>query len=598
MAKKFSFATYDSKHLKNLLRRAMDISSLFSDAAREGARIGEATGYADPNGEFAFDKFPAVKQRVEELFKGLHDSLVLAVTDGNREEWLLSVAKNDALVESKYSRAVKKFADRAKAWTDPHLEALEQFNKRKERGMSLSDRVWRLTDQFKGELELALEMGLGDGKSAASLSRDVRQYLNEPHKLFRRVRDEKGQLRLSKAAAAYHPGQGVYRSSYKNALRLTVTENNMAYRTADHERWNDLDFVIGIEIMLSNNHPVEDICDGVCGVYPKTFKFVGWHPFCRCIAVPKLADEDEFISRQQALIDGEDVPQGGYAGEVTEMPECFTDWVQENAERIETAKSQPYFIRDNRAAMQKALEAGATTKPVPSLYTEQYLKDMQRGGIMFHSGELLVERMENSPFNQLDIVKLDNDIRSLMTRFGYNDFDISGRMQADANGNVLAEWSDWNNTFKLTRKLFIDSEGRKVVDHHLFELDKALQGKGISKRIFQSLYEQYKATGIERMEVFANIDVGGYTWARYGFCVKSRDEVISAIRFSALTAKQEKRIMAIVDEHFETSNEPFPMNKIAKLPYGKRALLGQCWDGFLDLTNAKQRSVFESYLRR
>ena len=108
------------------------------------------------------------------------------------------------------------------------------------------------------------------------------------------------------------PRQGVYRSSYKNALRLTATENNMAYRTADHERWNDLDFVIGMEIKLSGNHPIEDICDEMCGVYPKTFKFVGWHPFCRCYAVPKLADEDEFIARQQALIDGEELPQGTY----------------------------------------------------------------------------------------------------------------------------------------------------------------------------------------------------------------------------------------------------------------------------------------------
>lgn len=217
--------------------------------------------------------------------------------------------------------------------------------------MNLSDRVWRLTNQFKSEMELALELGLGEGKSAAALSRDVRQYLNEPHRLFRRVRDEKGQLRLSKAATAYHPGQGVYRSSYKNALRLTATENNMAYRTADHERWNDLDFVIGMEIKLSGNHPIEDICDEMCGVYPKTFKFVGWHPFCRCYAVPKLADEDEFIARQQALIDGNDTPQGTYTGEVTEMPQCFTDWVQHNAERIETAKNEPYFIKDNRATI-------------------------------------------------------------------------------------------------------------------------------------------------------------------------------------------------------------------------------------------------------
>ena len=66
------------------------------------------------------------------------------------------------------------------------------------------------------------------------MSRDVCGYLRNPDKLFRRVRDKHGNLRLSKAAKAYHPGRGVYRSSYRNALRLTATENNMAYRTADH----------------------------------------------------------------------------------------------------------------------------------------------------------------------------------------------------------------------------------------------------------------------------------------------------------------------------------------------------------------------------
>ena len=88
----------------------------------------------------------------------------------------------------------------------------------------------------------------------ADLSRDVRQYLKYHNKLFRRVRDKDGVLRLSKAAAAFHPGRGVYRSSYKNALRLTATENNIAYRTCDHLSWNALPFVLGQEIKTSNNH--------------------------------------------------------------------------------------------------------------------------------------------------------------------------------------------------------------------------------------------------------------------------------------------------------------------------------------------------------
>ena len=90
----------------------------------------------------------------------------------------------------------------------------------------------------------------------------------------------------SKAAAAFHPGQGVYRSSYKNAMRLTRSEINMAYRESERLRWANLDFVVGFEIRLSNNHtttdpktgkkvPFVDICDTLAGRYPKSFVFKG-----------------------------------------------------------------------------------------------------------------------------------------------------------------------------------------------------------------------------------------------------------------------------------------------------------------------------------
>ena len=197
-------------------------------------------------------------------------------------------------------------------------------------------------------MELALELGMGEGKSAAALSRDIRKYLVEPNKLFRRVRDKSGALRLSKAAAAYHPGQGVYRSSYKNALRMTATENNIAYRTADHNRWQALPFVIGIEIHISNNHPTEDICDLFDDKrFPKDFKFTGWHPWCRCYAVSVLASQEEMDAYTTALMNGEDVSNWKFTGQVEKMPKEFNKWMKDNQARIENATSMPYFIKDN-----------------------------------------------------------------------------------------------------------------------------------------------------------------------------------------------------------------------------------------------------------
>ena len=192
------------------------------------------------------------------------------------------------------------------------------------------------------------------------MSRDVRRYLRNPDKLFRRVRDKHGNLRLSKAAKAYHPGRGVYRSSYRNALRLTATENNMAYRTADHLRWQQQPFVVGIEIKLSNNHTCKgvigrfvDICDDLAGIYPKDFKFVGWHPHCRCYCVPKQASKEEFMEYQQRLLNGEDVSNYHFKGEVKDLPRNFKDWYTDNTDRIARAKSQPYFLRDNAKLIEK-----------------------------------------------------------------------------------------------------------------------------------------------------------------------------------------------------------------------------------------------------
>lgn len=348
MPQKVTIGTYDKKHKENLAKRAKKVQQLYDAAVKRIAQAAAPSLFdADPQKEFHFEDFPALKKEMEALMQDLGSSLQANIEDGDQESWTLSNTKNDAMVDSIIGtkHLPKKVVQ---AWKHPHLEALNAFIARKEAGMNLSRRVWNLTQQFKSEMELALEMGMGEGKSAAALSRDIRKYLVEPNKLFRRVRDKSGALRLSKAAAAYHPGQGVYRSSYKNALRMTATENNIAYRTADHNRWQDLPFVIGIEIHISNNHPTEDICDLFDGKrFPKDFKFTGWHPWCRCYAVSVLASQEEMDAYTTAIMNGEDVSHWKFTGQVEKMPKEFNKWMKDNQARIENATSMPYFIKDN-----------------------------------------------------------------------------------------------------------------------------------------------------------------------------------------------------------------------------------------------------------
>lgn len=357
MPKKITIGTYDKKHKANLSKRAKKVQQLYEDAVKRISRVvAPSIADADEKKEFHFDDFPALKKEMNALMQDLSNSLQANIEDGDEESWTLSNTKNDAMVSSIIGKS-KLPAETISQWKHPHLEALSAFIDRKEAGMDLSKRVWNLSEQFKSEMELALELGMGQGKSAAELSRDIRKYLVYPDKLFRRVRDKSGALRLSKAAEAFHPGRGVYRSSYKNALRMTATENNIAYRTADHNRWQTLPFVLGIETRISNNHPATDICDTFDGVqFPKDFKFTGWHPWCRCYAVSVLASQEEMDAYTQAIIDGDDVSDWKFKGEINEMPEKFNQWVKDNRERISNAKSIPYFIKDNQKAVNKILK--------------------------------------------------------------------------------------------------------------------------------------------------------------------------------------------------------------------------------------------------
>jgi len=351
---------YDIAHLQTMLITEHRIKRVYEQAIDDFMRIYDWMEKPESEDDtLEFDNQPLLKPQVEKIMKRLGQGVNVVVVDGVKASWNLAQEKNNELTRKIFGRAkIKKLTpEQLQAYFTRNEDGLAAFLERKIAGMNLSDRVWKLTASFKEEMEIAIEQGMRDGRSADQLSRDIRQYLKQPNMLFRRVRDKKtGRLRLSKRAANYHPGQGVYRSSYKNARRLASTEGNIAYRTADHERWLNSDFVVGYEIHLSNNHTCLNnqgkavrfhcMCDDLQGKYPKQFKFTGWHPHCRCFATPILKTEEEMARDIQLILEGKDpLPQS--ENEVKTMPKDFETWMERNQERIANAKSLPYFIKDN-----------------------------------------------------------------------------------------------------------------------------------------------------------------------------------------------------------------------------------------------------------
>ncbi|WP_423128238.1 hypothetical protein [Gaoshiqia sp. Z1-71] len=343
-----SEAIYNQEHIQRTEGLYVKkIEQLYLLAAREAANIAMINNpESDPDKPFSFSDYPQTKSRIDKIFNVFAVNLAAIIHNGTKTEWLAATNKNDALVDRLLKTTDFK-KEQVKHLYQRNLEALEAFQKRKIKGLSLSDRVWKYTRQFKGEIEMSIDIALADGRSAAELSRDIRGYLKEPEKLFRRVRNLRGNLVLSKNAMQYNPGGGVYRSSYKNAMRLARTEINMAYRESDFERWQQLDFVVGVEVRRSNHVFDCIVCESLKGKYPKDFKFIGWHPQCRCFAISILSTTDEFIKIETQKMRGEEPGAMQSVNEVKNVPSNFTKWISDNQERIERAKSKPYFIIDN-----------------------------------------------------------------------------------------------------------------------------------------------------------------------------------------------------------------------------------------------------------
>ena len=347
MAKGRTGRDWDGQNRANIDKYTRQIKSLFNSIAGEAALIGSSVDTVNPDRLFTFADYPKTKQRADKLISNLQNDLNTIIVNGVRSSWTLSNNKNNELARQVFGNNIGKLSKAEyRRYFSNNGVALDQFINRKENGLNLSDRVWRYSQQFKKEIEMGLDIGIGNGLSADQMARDLKQYLQFPDKLFRRVRDKHGELQLSKAAQAFHPGAGVYRSSYKNAMRLSRTENNMAYRASDHERWNEFDFVVGFEIRLSNNPNHCPMCEALAGKYPKTYKFVGWHPQCRCAAIPILKTPDELAEETKAILAGEPTSTDS-SKEITELPPNFKSWMNDNKERLARAKSKPYFLRDN-----------------------------------------------------------------------------------------------------------------------------------------------------------------------------------------------------------------------------------------------------------
>lgn len=368
-------------HLASIRTLDKRIEKLIDEAVKQALAQGRKLTSADIGR--VFQRHPELRAALDKTMQQLNDDLTATIEQGSKDAWLRANTAADAVVSAMANNNAQLAALLNAGNNKPQNDrALRAFQQREMQGLKLSDRVWKSTEGMKLDMERAVEVALAEGVTAQKLSQRVRELLKEPHRLYRRVRDKDGNLKLSQAAQKYHPGTGVYRSSYKNAMRVARTEVNMAYQAADSERWTRSWWVKGIRVSLSNNHTspdskgrpaaLVDICDELAGDYPADFKFTGWHPQCRCFATAitcEYADIRDYYRRKRA---GEDMTDYTPPGTITEPPEQFKRWMADNTDRLAGAAQRgtmPYFIANNAKYTDpnwKPSKATASADPMPA----------------------------------------------------------------------------------------------------------------------------------------------------------------------------------------------------------------------------------------
>ncbi len=307
------------------------VEQIYDTLNLEAAKAVSRTKYSpDSDKLFKWSDYPQTKKQIDDVQKHFVEDIHATIYRGTTEEWKNSNEVQD-LMADKVLKAYTAKIDREKykVLYQTNSDALKAFQNRKDKGFNISDKLWQQSTIYKEELEAAISCAIQKGTSAITLSKQISKYLLDFPSLQKDYKEMFGN--------AEHLKDCEYRS-----IRLARSEINMAYRTAENERWKQMDFVVGCEIKRSGREFPCMVCESLVGKYPKDFVWTGWHPSCRCYKIPILKTEEEFWAW-----DGKSMVTTESVNEVKDVPDNFKAWINDNIHRAKGWDNSPYFIRDN-----------------------------------------------------------------------------------------------------------------------------------------------------------------------------------------------------------------------------------------------------------
>lgn len=233
----------------------------------------------------------AIKDSAKLGFQNIGDAL-LPIFKHNRESMEQVILAERALFESRVDLREDKlvfgmdsgFASNAKPdvalgsakWAATTAKIIKAITKKNLKGLNPSDRVWDLTTRAEMDLKRIIANGLANGQNPAVIARDIKKFISPDV--------------VNASQFGLDLGPGVYRSPFKNAMRLARTEMNRTYTQSQVAFAQDKDWVSGVNITLSPIHSDVDECDDLAAGGPydadEAGQLIPAHPHCMCYITP------------------------------------------------------------------------------------------------------------------------------------------------------------------------------------------------------------------------------------------------------------------------------------------------------------------------
>ena len=226
------------------------VEQIYDTLNLEAAKIALNTEYdADSGTVFKFSDYPQTKKSIADIQAQFVDDIRSVIYRGTSDEWKNSNEVQDLMADKvlkAYTATIDK--EKYKVLYQTNSDALKAFQNRRDRGFDVSAKLWQQSTVYKEELEAAISCAIQKGTSAVALSKQISKHLLDFPSLQKDYKEKYG--------SAEHLKDCEYRS-----IRLARSEINMAYRTAENERWKQMDFVVGYEIKRSGREFPCTVCD-------------------------------------------------------------------------------------------------------------------------------------------------------------------------------------------------------------------------------------------------------------------------------------------------------------------------------------------------